>query len=282
MTSRAAVGHVFNGAPVLVDDEPAARGVIRTCLLADQERRNAFTPASLTLLEDVLTDTAQRPDVSCLVIGHTGTVFCAGTDLGALGGSELDEGAVADFLARIVRLVGRTEASEIPVIAALNGPAVGGGFELALACDIRIMSDDAWCRLPEVSLGAVAGAGGAHRLSRLAGRSTALRLGLGADRISAVECASLGLAQRCAPGSALDDAKKLARRLDGHSGTAMRAMKRLVMASETRAPAEMDAEALTAMVRQLQSPDGREGLVAFREKRTARFTAVLDERETPT
>lgn len=254
-----------------VTDEPLTRGVARFVRLIDSERRNALTQGMLGELEATLDALADEPLPNVLVLTHEGPAFCSGTDLAALEAAMEDEGSLREFLGRIVSLFRRVECLRIPTIAAIDGAAVGGGFELALACDLRILSPDSWVSLPEVTLGAIPGGGGAHRLPRLVGRARTLELTLTGERLTARQCEDLGLCRPLADAPVLDQVLELASRLSAQSGPGMAAIKELVLEGETMAPDRADALAVDAMVTRLMSSDGQEGLSAIRERRSARF-----------
>jgi enoyl-CoA hydratase/carnithine racemase len=254
-----------------VTDEPLPRGVARVVRLIDTERRNALTQGMLGELEATLDALANEPVPNVLVLTHEGSAFCSGTDLAALEAALGDEGSLRHLLGRIVSLFRRVERLEIPTISAIDGAAVGGGFELALACDLRILGPDSWVSLPEVTLGAIPGGGGAHRLPRLIGRARTLELTLTGERLTARQCEDLGLCRPLADTAVLDQALELAARLSAHSGPGMAAIKQLVLDGETVSPDRADDLAVDAMVARLMSADGQEGLSALRERRSVRF-----------
>lgn len=128
------------------------------------------------------------------IIGAGDKVFCAGADLAERKG--MTEGEVIDYVVLINKAFRAVELLPQPVIAALNGSAFGGGTELALACDLRVMMSDASMRLTEVKLGIIPGAGGTQRLPRLIGKSKAKELILTASPITAAEGKTIGLVHR--------------------------------------------------------------------------------------
>jgi methylglutaconyl-CoA hydratase len=264
---------------VRITDEPLSRGTARIARLIDVERRNALSVEMLGELER-LVDTleAGNHDVVVLILAHEGPAFCSGTDLSALGSVVSDETALRAFLDRILRLFSRVERLPLPTIAAIDGVAVAGGFELALTCDFRILRPDSWVSLPEVSLGAVPGGGGAHKLHRFVGRGRALDLALAGSRLDAGACEMLGLCRISETGDTTEHALELAERLCQNSSRAMAETKWLLLDSETWSRAEPDALAVEAMIRALNSPDGRTGLDAVRERRPPSFTETPPKR----
>lgn len=257
---------------VSVDDHPLRRGRARVARLGDIERRNAISFELLGELERLIEGLATDDGIVVLILTHAGPVFCAGTDLRALTSVLDDDSALRDFLGRIVTLFDRLERLPLPTIAALDGVAVGGGFELALACDFRILQPASWVSLPEVTLGAVPGGGGAHRLHRLVGRSRALELALTGDRLDAATCEDLGLCRVADSQTSSEAALTLADRLSVNSSRAMAETKGLLLDSEAQPSAEMRAAAVEAMIRALNSPDGRLGLEAMRDRQSPEFT----------
>jgi enoyl-CoA hydratase/carnithine racemase len=258
---------------VSIVDEDLERGVARVVRLVDMERRNAISFEMLDELEAVI-DAAERgdDDVVVLVLAHEGKAFCAGTDLVTLASVADDETASRELLGRIVTLFDRVERLPLPTIAAIDGVAVGGGFELALACDFRIMQPDSWVSLPEVTLGAVPGGGGAHRLHRFIGRSRTLDLVLTGRRLDAASCESLGLCRIDVGGDSTAAALALAGELSANSSRAMAETKRLLINSETITPEEARRAAVDAMIAALGSDDGRIGLDAVRRQARPRFS----------
>jgi len=165
------------------------------------------------------------------------------------------------------------DAGRTPVIAAIHGYCLGGGLELAMACDLRIAAEDAQLGQPEIKLGLIPGGGGTQRLPRLIGHGRALLLNLSGDPISGTQAAEWGLVERAVPrAELLDAALELARTLSERSPFAMGVVKQL--AAETRdipLAQGLRAEA-QAFMRILGSEDGAEGVTAFLEKRKPQFT----------
>ena len=253
------------------EDLATAEGVIRVITLQDQDRRNAFTPGMIASLGEEIARAEQDEQVGAVVLTHTGRVFCAGTDLNHLVSIADDPARARDFLTEIVSLIRRLERLPKFTVAAIEGPAVGGGFELALACDVRVLGADAWVRLPEVTLGAVPGGGGVQRLTRFVGRGRALHAVLLAERLDAGACADLGLAEVVEAGAALSEAIEMAGTVGGHARIAVASAKRIIRLAEELPLEDLDVIAVDAMVEALGSPEGAEGLRAVREKRRPAF-----------
>lgn len=223
-------------------------------------------------------------DKSVRVVGIIGTgvkTFCAGADLAERKG--MSEGDTLDYLALIQRTMKAVENLPQPVIAAINGSAYGGGTELALACDLRVMMSDATLRLTEVKLGIIPGAGGTQRLPRLIGKSKAKEMILCAAPINAQDGKSIGLIHRVVERDAseevgdgfskqlMDEVNKWAEEIATAAPLSLRQAKRAIdqgfdrdleagLAIETRAYLEL-----------LNTKDRQEGLLAFKEKRKPEY-----------
>lgn len=195
-------------APVLYE----ARGPVAILTLNRPVQRNSINPE----LADALREAVQRfetdPDIRVAILTGAGDAFCAGMDLKAFLQGEGDK-----ILFGPNRFAGFVDAERTkPVIAAVNGPALAGGFEIALACDLIVASDTAFFGLPEVGVGIFAVAGGPFRLARKIPPARALELALTTDRLSASDAHAFGLVNRLVPReqvleAALDLAARIAR-----------------------------------------------------------------------
>lgn len=196
---------------------------------------NAVSSAWLDEFEAALDALARRADWHVLHLCSTQQAFCAGADLAEmrsrLAGAQGIESMVA-VAARMQALFARIEALEQVTLAEIGGAALGGGFELALACDLRIAAREAQLGLPEARLGLVPGAGGTQRLTRLAGRAVAARLILGAEILDGATAGSLGLVQWAVAREELGArAAALAARLAALPAAALAAAKRCIAAA---------------------------------------------------
>lgn len=205
-----------------------------------------------------------------LVIRGTGRAFCAGADLQAR--RSMDEPARRAHNRAINAACNAVAALPLPTIAALNGFTLGGGCELALACDLRLAADTAEIGLTETRIGAIPGAGGTQRLPRLVGVGRALELMLTGEPIGAARAESIGLVNAvCAPDSLDERVAELAGRLASRSPATAKLIKRVVYEGVERTLAEgLELEAV-ALAQVFGSRDYAEGLAAFTEKRPARF-----------
>jgi methylglutaconyl-CoA hydratase len=248
------------------------RGPAAIVTLNRPDRRNALDRATVSELGRVGRELTEDAGVrACVLTGAGDRAFCAGADL------KEREGMTEDEVRRMLDLY-RSElawlgSAPFPVVAALNGAALGGGLELALTCDLRVAAAHAVLGLPETSLAIIPGAGGTQRLPRIVGVPRALELILLGRRLNAEEALGVGLVNRVVPAGSdlLEDALGwLAPLLEG-APLAMRAALTAVRAA-TALPldAGLDAER-EAYERCLTSEDRREALRAFTEKRPPVF-----------
>lgn len=257
----------------LVADTPAL-GVTRLRM----SRPNEMNTLSLEFLDefDRAIDAALAAQTRVLVVTGTDRAFCAGAHLKYFAGKDrifTERFDTRDrYFERIARLFDKIEAIGIPVIAAINGYAMGGGFELALACDFRILATTAKVGLPEAKLGATPGAGGVQKLARHIGRGKALEWIMLARHVDAVEACAAGLATRVVAPEVLEAATlDLARELMSLSPQALAQCKMSIHLSgdvDLRSARRFGVEALSALV---GSADWLEGMSAFIEKRPPAF-----------
>jgi enoyl-CoA hydratase/carnithine racemase len=196
---------------------------------------NAISEEWLRRFETILGEIGARADWTVLHVVSDQKVFCAGADLeemrGRMGAPDGGERTYA-FVAAIQRLYGRIEQLPRVSLAEIGGAALGGGLELALACDLRIAALEARLGLPEAQLGLIPGAGGTQRLTRLCGRPLAARLILGAETLDGAEARALGLVQWAAPRAELRArALEIARRVAELPAGALAASKACIAAA---------------------------------------------------
>jgi len=233
------------------------------------EARNAVDGDVWFLIGDALEKAKDDPDVRCIVLTGSGdAAFSAGLDLKALAtGSLRIPPAMAKYsFAGFVR-----HFTSKPVIAAVNGKALGGGSELALACDLIVAAESASFGLPEVKRGLIAGGGGVFRITEVVPQKIALELLMTGEPISATEAARWGLVNRVVPdGSALDAALELAAQIAKNAPLAVQASKRLayrIVDGEPEGEARLWAENDREIGELFASADAQEGPRAFAEKR---------------
>lgn len=166
---------------------------------------NAIDEEWLARLEGIFDRLADR---SVLLVRSREKAFCAGADLELMRSrfdSEAGRRRMVEFVREVQRVLARLERLPLVTLAEIGGPALGGGLELALACDLRIAAEDARLGLPEPRLGLIPGAGGTQRLPRIAGEAVARRLILGAEVITGAQALQLGIVQWAVPAKDLSN-----------------------------------------------------------------------------
>ena len=225
---------------------------------------NALNKITISELNTALKELNSEVETRCVVITGAGDkAFVAGADIKEFAEFSNHEGAE---LAKIgqEKLFNYIENMSKPVIAAINGFALGGGLELALACHMRIISETAKLSLPEVSLGLIPGYGGTQRLTQLVGKGKAIELIVTAHMITAQEANSLGLANYVVPANELlKNALTLALRVIGNSGTAISSALKAVNAGMNKDGYAVEIEEFGKL---FGTPDFKEGTAAFLEK----------------
>ena len=247
---------------------------VGTLTLNRPERLNAFAGTMRREIADALEELEHDSAVRVIVVTGAGRGFCAGADVGYM--AELlrtrDVGAMAALVEAGRRVVTTIRGSAKPVIASVNGVAAGGGANLALACDLRIASDQARLGQTFNRIGLHPDWGGTYFLPRLVGHARALELFWGADVIDAAECARLGLFNRVVPHAELAaETARLAATLAAKPALALTLAKRAVYRSLDHTLPEMLDYELEAQLRCFESGDAAEGITAFVEKRPPAF-----------
>jgi enoyl-CoA hydratase len=242
-----------------------ADGVL-TITLNRPEVRNAINAAVASSVAAALAELDGSRDLTAAVLTGAGGMFCAGMDLKAFLAGELPSVPGGGFAGFVERPPAK------PIVAAVEGAAVAGGFEIALACDLIVAAENARFGLPEVKRGLIAAGGGLLRLSRHVPYHLAVEWALTGDYVSAEQARQAGLVSRVTPpGEALAQATELARRIAANGPLAVAATKRVLSECHDWPADEAFARqtAINAPIR--SSEDAREGARAFVEKRTPRW-----------
>lgn len=250
--------------PVILAEE---KDNILILTLNRPEVMNSFNFAQLHALKEHVEATRFRPEIRVVIITGAGDkAFCAGADLKER--ATLSDIKVREYIFTIRSLFTSIELLNKPVIAAVNGIALGGGTELALASDIRIASENATLGLTETKLAIIPGAGGTQRLPRLVGRGKAKELIFTGRRVGAQEALAIGLVnQVCPPAELMDESIKMASMICENGPIAVEQAKYAItygIETDLQTGLAMESNAYWVTI---PTQDRVEGLTAFREKR---------------
>jgi enoyl-CoA hydratase len=256
-----------NSSPVSIAD----RGAIRVITVNRPDKLNALNAATLDALHTAFDAAADDPSVRVIVLTGAGSkAFVAGADIAEM--SSLTPVQGRDFSLRGTRMMRRVERMPKPVIAMINGFALGGGLELAMCCHLRIASDAAKVGQPEINLGLIPGFGGTQRLLRLAGRAATFELCLTGAPIYATRALQLDIVNRVVPAAELEaETMKLAEQLANAAPLALRGMIDCInIGGECGLEEGLEYEsAQFGLV--FSTQDMREGTAAFLERRKPVF-----------
>ncbi len=244
-------------------------GRVELVRLNREKARNAIDGPTTKALDAIFDELAEDDDVWAVVLTGSGErAFCAGMDLKAFA-----SGQAGDILASKNGFAGlAARRFEKPLVAAVNGPALAGGFEIVLSCDLVVAAEHATFGIPEVKRGLVAAGGGLIRLERVLPRNIALEMALTGEPISAARAAALGLVNRVVPGTeVVGTALELAEAICNNAPLAVRASKEIM-----RRARDLDEAAAWKMNGELTLPvftskDAIEGATAFSERRQPRW-----------
>lgn len=230
------------------------------------EALNAFNTETLLELEKAVESLDKDDGVKVIIVTGEGKAFVAGADIAEMKG--LDSVAAGKFSQTGQRVLAKIENAEKPVIAAVNGFALGGGCELAMACDIRVASEKAKFGQPEVGLGVIPGFAGTQRLSRICGIGKAKELIFSGNIIDAHTAEKIGLVEKVVPvENFLEEVEKLAKKIAGNGPFAVRMAKSVInrgLDSNFRTGSSYESEAFGKCFSNSQQ---KEGMSAFLEKR---------------
>ncbi len=252
----------------------AREGGVATLTLNRPDRLNALNVELGTALLDSLRRAAEDPTIRAVVLTGAGRAFCAGGDIAVLRDARIrNAGAELEGLLRAgMEIVLAITRMPKPVLAAVNGPAAGGGMNLALACDLRLASDQASFGQNFAKVGLFPDFGGTYLLPRLVGPGRAAEMFFTGEMISAAEAERIGVVNRVVPQDELaEQARALAERLAAAPPLAVRAIKKVLFeAHQAELQRALEAE-IKQQVECFLSEDCLEGLNAFLEKRPPRF-----------
>ncbi len=249
---------------VLVEREPPL-AVVR---LNRPEALNALNDEVMERLVDALTSLDEDEEIRCVVLAGSERAFAAGADIGQMA----EASAMEMYEARRIDRWDAIRRVRTPLVAAVSGFCLGGGSELAMACDLIVASETAQFGQPETGLGIIPGAGGTQRLTRAIGKAKAMDVILSGRFLDAVEAERAGLVARVVAKEAwLEEAKAVARAIASKGPVAQRLAKESVnRAFESTLETGLDYER-KALYLAFASEDAREGLTAFTEKRKPEF-----------
>ncbi|MUM64188.1 crotonase [Acidianus infernus] len=239
-------------------------------ILNRPDKLNAINLKMLEELEEVTKNFEENNDVKVIIFTGNGKAFSAGADISQF--KELNSISAWNFAKKGRKVMDYIESISKPTIAMINGYALGGGLELALACDFRIAAEEASLGLPEINLGIYPGFGGTQRLVRAIGKAKAMELMMTGDRISAKEAERIGLVNKVTPLSSLkEETIKFAGKLMEKSPIALAILKSVILyGNDSPLLDGLNMESLGWGV-VFSTEDEKEGVNAFLEKRKAVF-----------
>jgi enoyl-CoA hydratase/3-hydroxyacyl-CoA dehydrogenase len=266
LRKMAAAGQTWTLRDVKLD----VRDGVATILMNRPEAMNALNEKVLGELKQVIAQLRDDPAARVVIITGEGAAFVAGADIRAM--LSKDHAAIAEFIRFGQGVLDDVEALPKPVIAAINGYALGGGLELALACDVRLASTESRMGFPEVGLGIFPGFGGTQRAPRLIGKGQASELVFTGDQIGAEEAVRIGLVNRAVPPQQLMvEARKLAERIARQGPLAVQRAKGAVnqtVQTGQEAGLKYERDVVTST---FGTEDQKEGMTAFLERRKPQF-----------
>jgi len=246
--------------------KPSRTDSVDLLVISRPEAMNALNSLFFDEMNDYLGKLEKSTDSACLIITGEGNAFVAGADIKEMENKNSKQGKQLSEIGQ--KTFNRIENLSIPVIAAINGFALGGGCELALACDIRIASDVAKIGQPEVNLGLIPGYGATQRLPRLIGMGNALYMLYTADLISAGDALNMGLIQKISkPENLMNDVMQMARKIASKGPLAIKEIKKVCrrgINASFNGGCQLEAETFGKL---FETEQTKEGIKAFIEKR---------------
>jgi len=248
-------------------------GPVLVLTLNRPERLNAVSLPMYRAMDRALREAASDPGVRTVVVTGAGRAFCVGADLKAHGEGPPTGEERREYVETAQRVNRRIQEGPVPVVAAVNGHAIGGGLEMALSADFLLVAEEAKLRFPEVSLGTFVGGGVVYTLPERVGALKARELLYFGDFFLGREAAEMGLANRALPAQeVLPTALAWAGRLADQAPRSLAAAKRLVGPAGTMSRKKALAREGEALLEIFGTRDWAEGVRAFSEKRQPRFT----------
>jgi enoyl-CoA hydratase/carnithine racemase len=243
------------------------RAEVCIATIARSGQANSFNFDTIQDLEQILEIVESENDVRGFILtGEGERFFCAGADMKLI--RELDLLEYSEFLSKGLRMIERIQGCSKPTLAAVNGLSIGGGGEIALACDFVVAAENAKISFPELRLGMVPGWGGAFRLARLVGQAKALEILLTGAELTAQEAKSFGIVNRVIPfEKLLTEAQSLMQTLLRNSPMAIRLTKRIVRSEQDVSVLAGESSEMLASLLTFMSRDGKEGINSIFEKR---------------
>jgi enoyl-CoA hydratase/carnithine racemase len=249
------------------------RGAVRHVVLNRPEKRNAFDGDLVLATGEALRAAADDPDVHCVVLRGAGPMFSSGMDLAALATVAERPDELRAFRRACIEAWNLAESMEKPVVCAIQGACIGGAMELALACDLRVMAEDAIVGMPEVRVGLIPDVGGSSRLPQVVGLGRAKELIMTGKLVGAEEAERIGLVNRVAPAAELEAATQaLVDELLACAPVAVGLAKRAMDASARPALAATLELEVALQERCARTADFAEGARAIAEKRAPQFS----------
>ncbi len=243
---------------------------IGTITLNRPESMNALNSSLMEELGHVFSEISTDNDVKVVIIKGQEQFFAAGADITEVANIKTPDDAYN--FSRAADVIRKLEDFDKPIIAAVSGVALGGGCELALACDLRIAAENAVFGLPEIKLGVLPGAGGTQRLPRLVGAANAKELLYTGDFINATEAYRIGLVNKIVPVETLrDESKAMAKKIANRPGIALKMIKIAVnggLSMDLKSAMAYEARCFEIL---FATEDRKEGMTAFIEKRKPSF-----------
>jgi enoyl-CoA hydratase/carnithine racemase len=253
--------------------EVSLRGHVAVIRLCNAERRNVLDIPTATEMQEAVERLGRDPHVRCVVLAGSDGVFASGADIRELESASAEENLA--YNRRLRASVNAVAALPMPTIAALNGHAIGGGLELALACLLRVASTEAKFGLPEVKLGIVPATGGLSRLPILMPRPAAAELALTGDLITGADAKALDLVNYAvAPDEVMPRAMELAEKIAKNAPLSLQAIVESLRRDGNLTIADANLRVEDRLAALLASNDRREGARAFLEHREPKFEGI--------